>query len=72
MVCNIGTRPTVEGNSLSIEAHIFDFNKNIYNQPISLFLVQYLRNEQKFDSLESLKTQILIDAQQAQSLVTLD
>jgi riboflavin kinase/FMN adenylyltransferase len=72
MVCNIGTRPTVEGNTLTIEAHIFDFDKNIYNQPISLFLVQYLRNEQKFDSLESLKTQILIDAQQAQSLVTLD
>jgi riboflavin kinase/FMN adenylyltransferase len=71
MVCNIGTRPTVEGNTLTIEAHIFDFDKNIYNQPISLFLVQYLRNEQKFDSLESLKTQILIDAQQAQSLVTL-
>jgi FAD synthase len=37
-----------------------------------LFLVQYLRNEQKFDSLDSLKSQILIDAQQAQSLVVLD
>jgi len=57
---------------LTIEAHIFGFEKNIYDQDISLFLVQYLRNEQKFDSLESLKTQILIDAQQAQSLVTLD
>jgi len=72
MVCNIGYRPTVDGKTLSVESHIFDLDKNIYNHPISLFLVQYLRNEQKFDSLESLKTQIFIDAQQAQSLVTLD
>lgn len=72
MVCNIGVKPTVNGQTLNVEAHIFNFDKNIYNQPISLFLVQYLRNEQKFDSLESLKSQILIDANQAQSLVTLD
>jgi riboflavin kinase/FMN adenylyltransferase len=72
MVCNIGVRPTVDGEQLTIEAHIFGFEKNIYDQDISLFLVQYLRNEQKFDSLDALKSQILIDAQQAQSLVILD
>ncbi|MFM7639492.1 MAG: bifunctional riboflavin kinase/FAD synthetase [Bacteroidota bacterium] len=72
MVCNIGYRPTVNGLDLRVEAHLFDFDKNIYGHPISLFLVQYLRNEQKFDSLESLKTQILIDAQQAQSMVQFD
>ena len=72
MVCNIGTRPTVNGEGIRVEAHIFDFDKSIYGLSISLFLVQYLRNEQKFDSLESLKAQILIDAQQAQSLVSLD
>ncbi|MBM3937773.1 MAG: bifunctional riboflavin kinase/FAD synthetase [Sphingomonadales bacterium] len=72
MVCNIGYRPTVNGQDLRVEAHLFEFDKNIYGRPISLFLVQYLRNEQKFDSLESLKTQILIDAQQAQSMVQFD
>jgi riboflavin kinase/FMN adenylyltransferase len=72
MVCNIGYRPTVNGHDLRIEAHLLNFDKNIYGQQISLFLVQYLRNEQKFDSLESLKAQILIDVQQAQSMVTLD
>jgi riboflavin kinase/FMN adenylyltransferase len=72
MVCNIGIRPTVDGKTFSVEAHLFNFDKNIYGQHISLFLVQYLRNEQKFDSLESLKTQICIDAENAQSLVTLD
>ena len=72
MVCNIGVRPTVYGDNLSIEAHLFDFNKNIYGEHITLFLVQYLRNEQKFESLEALKSQIFLDAQQAQNLVSLD
>jgi len=72
MVCNIGVRPTVDGDNLSIEAHLFDFNKNIYGEHITLFLVQYLRNEQKFESLEALKSQIFLDAQQAQNLVSLD
>jgi riboflavin kinase/FMN adenylyltransferase len=72
MVCNIGVRPTVDGENISIEAHLFDFDKNIYGEHLTLFLVQYLRNEQKFDSIEALKSQILLDAQQAQTLVTLD
>lgn len=72
MVCNIGNRPTVDGEGVCIEAHLFNFDENIYQQPITLFLVQYLRNEQKFDSLESLKSQIILDAQQAQALVSLD
>ena len=72
MVCNIGVRPTVDGDNLSIEAHLFDFNKNIYGEHITLFLVQYLRNEQKFESVEALKSQIFLDAQQAQNLVSLD
>ena len=72
MVCNIGVRPTVDGENISIEAHLFDFDKNIYGEHLTLFLVQYLRNEQKFDSIEALKSQILLDAEQAQTLVTLD
>ncbi|NBX88445.1 MAG: bifunctional riboflavin kinase/FAD synthetase, partial [Bacteroidetes bacterium] len=67
-----GVRPTVDGENISIEAHLFDFDKNIYGEHLTLFLVQYLRNEQKFDSIEALKSQILLDAQQAQTLVTLD
>jgi len=72
MVCNIGVRPTVDGENISIEAHLFDFDKNIYGEHLTLFLVQYLRNEKKFDSIEALKSQILLDAQQAQTLVNLD
>ena len=72
MVCNIGVRPTVDGENISIEAHLFDFDKNIYGEHLTLFMVQYLRNEKKFDSIEALKSQILLDAQQAQTLVNLD
>lgn len=55
---NIGNNPTVEGTSKSIEIHFFDFNKDIYNQDISVELISKIRNEHKFDSLESLKNQL--------------
>lgn len=55
---NIGNNPTLEGTSRSIEIHFFDFNKDIYNQDISVELISKIRNEHKFDSLESLKNQL--------------
>ena len=58
---NIGFRPTVEGNSKTIEVNIFDFNKNIYGEEISITLVKRLRDEKKFKNLEALKKQITSD-----------
>ena len=58
---NIGYRPTVSGNSLSLEVNIFDFNQDIYGQTISVEFVHYLREEQKFNSLEALKNQLQAD-----------
>lgn len=58
---NIGHRPTVDGKNLSIEVNIFDFNRDIYNQKITIRIKHKLRNEQKFDSLKSLKNQLSID-----------
>lgn len=55
---NIGMRPTVGGNDRTIEVHFFDFNKNIYNQTIKVELLYFLRNEQKFVSLNELKKQL--------------
>ena len=55
---NIGMRPTVGGNDRTIEVHFFDFNKNIYNQTIKVELLYFLRNEQKFISLNELKKQL--------------
>jgi len=58
---NIGNRPTVGGNTRTIEAHIFDFDEDIYGQEITIEFIDHIRNEVKFDGLEGLKTQLQID-----------
>lgn len=55
---NIGTNPTVGGENLSIEIHFFDFNENLYHQKMEITILERIRDEQKFESLEALKTQI--------------
>jgi len=60
-VINIGLRPTVDGSNYLIEAHIIDFNQNIYKQRISICFEKFIRPEQKFDNLNSLKEQIELD-----------
>ena len=65
---NIGFRPTVPGNSISLEVNIFDFNQDIYGQTISVEFVHYLREEQKFSSLEALKNQLQNDKKNAKLL----
>ena len=58
---NIGTRPTVDGTTQTIEVHFFDFNKDIYDTEITVSLLKRIRSEQKFDSLEALKNQLNLD-----------
>ncbi len=55
---NIGYNPTVSGEKLSIEIHYFDFDEDLYGQPISVSMLQFLRPEQKFDSFQLLKEQL--------------
>ena len=62
---NIGVRPTVNGSRHSIEVHIFDFNKNIYNENITINFVRLLRNERKFSNLDELKSQLALDMSNA-------
>ncbi len=69
-VCNIGTRPTVDGSTRKIEVHIFDFDASIYNEQLQLFFVDKLRNEQKFESLTALKAQIASDVAVAKQLLS--
>jgi riboflavin kinase / FMN adenylyltransferase len=60
---NIGFNPTVNSSNMkSIEVHIFDFDMDIYGQKIKLNFISRLRDEVKFDGLESLKKQLAIDA----------
>ena len=55
---NIGNRPTVSGDHLTLEVNIFDFNQDIYKKKLTVEFVQFIRKEQKFESLEFLKMQL--------------
>lgn len=66
---NIGVRPTIikPNPSIQVEAHILKFNENIYDQVIDIELIEKLRNEMKFESIEELKKQISCDIENAKS-----
>ena len=64
-VMNIGVRPTVSGEGVTVEVHLLDWQGDLYGQQLRVELMQFLRPEQKFDGLDALKTQILADADQA-------
>tara|TARA_R110001592_G_scaffold25914_4_gene97859 strand:- start:54 stop:989 length:936 start_codon:yes stop_codon:yes gene_type:complete len=66
---NIGMNPTVNGENESIEVHFFDFDKNIYNKKIQINLLSRIRDEYKFDSVESLKLQLKKDKETALSYI---
>ena len=57
----IGDRPTVQGSKKVIEVNIFDFDKEIYDEQIQVKLIQYIRGDQKFESLDALKLSIQQD-----------
>ena len=61
---NIGKRPTVDGENQTIEVHFIDFDQNLYDQEITMEVLDFIRDEQKFDSLEALKNQIQKDKEQ--------
>lgn len=63
---NIGVRPTVDGSVKTIEAHLFDFNKEIYGEEMQLELLQYIRPEKKFNGLAELMEQIKLDKEKTE------
>ena len=62
-------RPTFEKTVPILEAHLFDFSENIYDQTLSVALHHFLRAEQKFDGIDALKAQIAKDAASARGLL---
>jgi riboflavin kinase/FMN adenylyltransferase len=58
---NIGLRPTVRGTTRMIETYIYDFEQDIYGQPIEVQLLAHIREERRFDTLEALQQQIVKD-----------
>lgn len=67
---NIGFRPTVAGEHQTIETYIFDFNKDIYGEHMTLRFRAFLRPEQKFNGLPALVEQLGQDEQQARAVLT--
>ncbi len=68
-VLNIGKRPTIEGKDRTVEVNIFEFDKEIYGENISISFIKKIRQEQKFDSLELLKAQIQLDTEIAKKIL---
>ena len=67
---NIGTNPTTDGdNKVKIEVNIFDFEKDIYNQTITLNFIKWLRDEKKFNNLNELIEQLVIDKKNCLDLI---
>lgn len=64
-VANIGLRPTVDGSRLLLEVHLFDFAGDLYGQHLRVALIDYLREEKKFDGIDELRAQIARDADDA-------
>ncbi len=58
---NVGVRPTFDGHAEVVEAHLLDFDGDLYGSPLELLFVDRIRGEQRFDGIEALQTQIAID-----------
>lgn len=66
---NIGFRPTfANGSDRSIEVHILQFDSDIYDAPIRISFIRYLRSEMKFNTKEELRLQLAKDAEMVSSL----
>lgn len=65
-VCNIGSNPTFGKNKIGLEAHILDFNKNLYEQDISLAFLKKIRDEIRFATTTELQAQIERDIKTAE------
>lgn len=68
-VANVGRRPTFDKQDVLLEAHIFDFEGDVYGIHAAISFIEYLRPERKFDGLDSLKAQIAKDSARAREVL---
>jgi riboflavin kinase / FMN adenylyltransferase len=68
-VASLGTRPTIGGTEALLEAHVFDFEGDLYGQEIEVEFVARLRDEEHFASLEALSRQMALDAAEARRIL---
>lgn len=70
-ICNAGHKPTVDGREFLFETHIFDFEKDVYEQFAEIAFLKHVRPEKKFSSFEELKDQIEKDVIEAKKFFKL-
>ena len=70
-VANLGTRPMVDGAQMLLEAHLFDFDADLYGRELEVRFVARLREERRFDSMDAMVQQMRLDADEARSLLGL-
>lgn len=70
-VMNLGVRPTVDGTSLRIEAHLLGWEGDLYGQPMRVHLVERIREERRFAGLGELRAQIARDADAARAILSI-
>jgi len=68
-VANLGRRPVVNGRTALLEVHFFDFDEDIYGQRLDVQFVAKLRDEQDFDGLDALVTQMKGDEREARAIL---
>ena len=68
-VASFGRRPTVDNGRPLLETHVFDFDGDLYGQTIETFFVGWIRSEEKFPSLDTLKAQMNADAAAAREIL---
>lgn len=71
-VANYGSRPTFDNKDTILEAHLFDFDGDLYGQHLRVDLIDFLRQEKKFDGVDDLKAQIAIDCDKARRILIQD
>ena len=67
-IANVGRRPTVDGERIQLEVHLFDFDAQLYGEYVSISFQHKIRDEIKFESFEALRQQIEQDCERAREL----
>ncbi len=70
-VASIGLRPTVGGRDWLLEAHLFDYDGNLYGHHLEVEFVEFIRGERKFENVDAMKTQMIADAERARASLNL-
>ena len=69
-IANVGVRPTVDGETELLEAHLFGFDGDLYGRTITVRLERFIRPERRFDGVEDLRAQIARDVETASALTS--